>query len=118
MLKQYGLKLPHAVYGGENAIDHITSIIKEHGYQHVAMFTDKSIQGLGLFDIPRKAVEAAGVSYDVFNEFLGFQNFFQYISRFYIAAFEKTFKRRNKLRYLLIVVTQNDCISFFIEVFL
>ena len=68
MLKQYGLKLPHAVYGGENAIDHITSIIKEHGYQHVAMFTDKSIQGLGLFDIPRKAVEAAGVSYDVFNE--------------------------------------------------
>lgn len=68
MLKQYGLKLPRAVYGGENAIDNITGIIKEHGYQHVAMFTDKSIQGLGLFDIPRKAVEAAGVSYDVFNE--------------------------------------------------
>lgn len=68
MLRQYGLKLPHAVYGGENSIEKITDIIKEHGYKHVAMFTDKSIQGLGLFEIPRKAVEAAGVSYDIFNE--------------------------------------------------
>lgn len=68
MLKQYGLKLPHAVYGGENSIDRITEIIRENGYRHVAMFTDKSIQSLGLFELPRRAVEAAGVSYDVFNE--------------------------------------------------
>ena len=68
MLKQYGLKLPNAVYGGENSIDRITEIIRENGYRHVAMFTDKSIQSLGLFELPRQAVEAAGVSYDIFSE--------------------------------------------------
>ena len=28
MLTQYNLKMPHAVYGGENAMDNITAIIK------------------------------------------------------------------------------------------
>ena len=27
MLTQYNLKMPHAVYGGENAMDNITAII-------------------------------------------------------------------------------------------
>lgn len=67
MLTQYNLKMPHMVYGGENAIDHLTEIIKEHGYKKVAMFTDKSLQSLGLFDIPKAAVEAAGVEYTVYN---------------------------------------------------
>lgn len=70
MLSKYNLKLPHAVYGGERAIENITQIITEHGYRHVAMFTDKSIESLGLFDLPRAAVEAANVPYDVFDELL------------------------------------------------
>ena len=28
MLKTYNLKMPHAVYGGENAMDSIAAIIK------------------------------------------------------------------------------------------
>ena len=31
MLTQYNLKMPHAVYGGENAMDNITAIIKARG---------------------------------------------------------------------------------------
>ena len=40
MLTQYNLKMPHAVYGGENAMDNITAIIKARGAKKVAMFTD------------------------------------------------------------------------------
>ena len=29
MLTQYNLKMPHAVYGGENAMDNITAIIEQ-----------------------------------------------------------------------------------------
>ena len=36
MLTQYNLKMPHAVYGGENAIDKLTEIIKTNGYKKVA----------------------------------------------------------------------------------
>ena len=31
MLTTYNLKMPHAVYGGENAMDNITSILKSNG---------------------------------------------------------------------------------------
>ena len=31
MLTQYNLKMPHAVYGGENAMENITAIIKARG---------------------------------------------------------------------------------------
>ena len=47
MLTQYNLKMPHAVYGGENAMDNITAIIKARGAKKVAMFTDKGIEGAG-----------------------------------------------------------------------
>ena len=48
MLTTYNLKMPHAVYGGENAMDHITAIIKSTGAKRVAMFTDKGIEAAGL----------------------------------------------------------------------
>jgi len=68
MLTQYNLKMPHAVYGGENAIDKLTEIIKTNGYKKVALFTDPSFQKIGLFDIPFNAVKAAGVEYEIFND--------------------------------------------------
>ena len=46
MLTQYNLKMPHAVYGGENAMDNITAIIKARGAKKVAMFTDKALRAL------------------------------------------------------------------------
>ena len=59
MLTQYNLKMPHAVYGGENAMDNITAIVKALGAKKVAMFTDKGIEGAGLFALPKDAVKAA-----------------------------------------------------------
>ena len=68
MLTQYNMKLPHAIYGGTDAIDNITNIIKANGYKKVALFTDKMLQQLGLFSIVEKAVLAAGVETVTYNE--------------------------------------------------
>lgn len=64
----YNLKMPHAVYGGENSIDNITTIIKNNQIKRVAMFTDKGIHASGLFDLPEAAVKAAGADYYVLDE--------------------------------------------------
>ena len=56
MLTKYNLKMPHAVYGGENAMDNVTEILKKNGVKKVAMFTDKGIEGCGLFALPEEAV--------------------------------------------------------------
>lgn len=68
MLKQYSLKLPHAVYGGENAMGQITEILKTNGAKKVAIFTDKGIEKAGLFALPEAAVKASGVDYYVLDE--------------------------------------------------
>ena len=68
MLTAYNLKMPHAVYGGENAMDNITAILKATGVKKVAMFTDRGLEGCGLFELPEKAVRAAGVDYYVLDD--------------------------------------------------
>ena len=68
MLKSYNLKMPHAVYGGENSMDNITTILKAINAKKVAMFTDKGIEKCGLFELPKKAVEAAGTAYYVLDD--------------------------------------------------
>ena len=68
MLTTYNLKMPHAVYGGENAMDNITAILKNNNVKRVAMFTDKGIEGCGLFALPEAAVQAAGVDYYVLDD--------------------------------------------------
>ncbi len=68
MLTTYNLKMPHAVYGGDNAMDNITAILKANGVKRVAMFTDKGIEAAGLFSLPEEAVKAAGADYYVLDE--------------------------------------------------
>lgn len=68
MLTTYSLKMPHAVYGGENAMDNITAILKNGGVRRVAMFTDKGIEGAGLFALPEEAVKASGADYYVLDD--------------------------------------------------
>lgn len=68
MLTQYNLKMPHAVYGGENAIDNITAIIKTIGAKKVAMFTDKGLRTRGLFDFSEEAVKASGAEYFIYDD--------------------------------------------------
>ncbi|MBE5984204.1 MAG: iron-containing alcohol dehydrogenase [Paenibacillaceae bacterium] len=68
MLKTYNIKMPHAVYGGENAMECITTILKNQKVNRVAMFTDKGIEESGLFSLPEEAVKAAGAHYFVLDE--------------------------------------------------
>ncbi len=65
MLKSYNLKMPHAVYGGENSIDNITSILKTNGACKVAVFTDKGVENAGLFTLIEEAVRNSGADYYV-----------------------------------------------------
>ena len=68
MLTKYNLKMPHAVYGGENAMDNIAAIIHKLNAKKVAMFTDKGLRKLGLFDLPEAVVKASGVEYYVLDD--------------------------------------------------
>ena len=68
MLTAYNLKMPHAVYGGENAMDNIAAIIKTLNAKKVAMFTDKGLRSLGLFGLAEDVVKTTGVSYYVLDE--------------------------------------------------
>ena len=68
MLKTYNLKMPHAVFGGENAMDSIAAIIKTLNAKKVAMFTDKGLRGLGLFALAEDVVKTTGVEYYVLDE--------------------------------------------------
>ena len=68
MLTTYNLKMPHAVYGGENAMDNIAAIIKTLGAKKVAMFTDKGLRSLGLFTLAEDVVKTTGVEYYVLDE--------------------------------------------------
>lgn len=70
MLKTYNLKMPHAVYGGENSMDNITTILKQTEAKKVAMFTDKGIEECGLFTMVEDAVKAANVEYYVLDELM------------------------------------------------
>lgn len=68
MLTTYNLKMPHAVYGGDNAMDNITAILKNNNVNRVAMFTDKGIEAAGLFTLAEEAVKAAGADYYVLDD--------------------------------------------------
>lgn len=68
MLTKYDLKMPRAVYGGENAMDNITAILKALQVHRVAMFTDKGIESYGLFALPEQAVKEAGADYYVLDD--------------------------------------------------
>ena len=68
MLEKYNLKMPHAVYSGENAMDNVTEIIRQRGAKKVAIFTDKGIEAVGLFALPEAAVKASGAEYYVLDD--------------------------------------------------
>ena len=68
MLTKYNIKMPHAVYGGENAMDNIADIIRKTGAKKVAMFTDPGIEKTGLFALPEAVVKSTGVDYYVLDD--------------------------------------------------
>ena len=68
MLTKYNLKMPHAVYGGENSMDNIADIIRSTGAKKVALFTDPGLRKTGLFSICEDVVKATGVDYYVLDD--------------------------------------------------
>ena len=68
MLTKYNLKMPHAVFSGEDALENIPAILKEAGASHMAIFTDKGIEGAGLLDFPMAHVRQSGVEYTILDE--------------------------------------------------
>ena len=52
MLSQYHIRMPRAVYGGENAIESLTAIIEACQAKQVVIFTDKGIRDHGLLALP------------------------------------------------------------------
>ena len=66
MLKQYTLRMPGAVFGGENSLDNLTNLVKDTA--KVAVFTDKGIEATGLADLVTAKIGQAGKEYVVFDE--------------------------------------------------
>lgn len=61
MLEKYNLKMPHAVYSGENALENIKTILLANQVKKLAVFTDKGIEGAGLLNYPMEVVEGVGI---------------------------------------------------------
>jgi len=68
MLVKYNLKMPQAVYSGENALENITLILKANHVKKLAVFTDKGIESAGLLDYAMEIVGQTGIETDVFDD--------------------------------------------------
>ena len=68
MLTRYSLNLPHAVYGGESAIENLTPIIQRLQAKRLALFTDQGIRGSGLLSLLEPAIQAAGADFFVLDD--------------------------------------------------
>ncbi len=64
-MKQFNLKMPGLIYSGENALENVDEIVK--AVNKVAVFTDKSIQSLGLIDTVLNSLKEANKEYTIFN---------------------------------------------------
>lgn len=61
MLTKYELKMPHAVYSGEDALGRIPEILAANHVKRLVVFTDKGIEGAGLLEFPMAKVKTTGV---------------------------------------------------------
>ncbi len=66
MLNSYNLKMPQAVYSGENALEQIKTVIC--GAKKVAVFSDKGIIGAGLLDRPLALIRETGAKTVLFGD--------------------------------------------------
>jgi alcohol dehydrogenase class IV len=77
MLTKYDLKMPHAVFSGENALDNIGTILAENHVQKLAVFSDKGIEGAGLLELPMTRVRASGVETVILDDLPAEPNYMQ-----------------------------------------
>ncbi len=60
-MTKYELKMPHAVYSGEDALGRISEIFAANEVKRLVVFTDKGIEGAGLLEFPMAKVRETGV---------------------------------------------------------
>lgn len=65
MLDSYTLKLPCAVYAGEDATSKLVQVLAAHETKKVALFCDAAIWKLGLAESAVETIKAAGVEVEV-----------------------------------------------------
>lgn len=68
MLEKYNLKMPQAVYSGENSLENIKTILLENKVNKVAVFTDKGIENSGLLEYPMNFVTETGIEVTILDE--------------------------------------------------
>lgn len=68
MLTKYDLKMPSAVYSGEDALTNVGNVLSENGVKKLAVFTDKGIEGAGLLEPPMAEVRRTGVEFTVLDD--------------------------------------------------
>ena len=68
MLTKYNLKMPHAVFSGEDALEKISEIFAANNVKRLAVFSDKGIEGAGLLDLPMAKVKETGVEYTILDD--------------------------------------------------
>lgn len=68
MLTKYELKMPRAVYSGEDALGRIPEILAANGVRRLVVFTDKGIEGAGLLELPMARVRETGVETVILDE--------------------------------------------------
>lgn len=68
MLNMYSLKVPHAVYSGENSLENIKKIVSDNGVNKIAVFTDKGIVNAGLLNYPMSFIKETGIETIILDE--------------------------------------------------
>ncbi len=68
MLTKYSLGMPNTVFGGENSMSNIETVLKTENVKKLAIFTDKGLQKLGLLDYPLSEVKKVGVDYVILDD--------------------------------------------------
>ena len=67
MLTSYNLKMPGAVYGGENALHQIAELIGDD-VKRIAVFTDQGVAGAGLLEAPLEQIRKTGKEAVIFDD--------------------------------------------------
>ena len=68
MLTKYSLGMPNTVFGGENSMSNIESVLKTENVKKLAIFTDKGLGKLGLLDFSLNEVKKTGVDYVILDD--------------------------------------------------
>lgn len=66
MLTSYTLKMPHVVYSGENALNHIEEILGAD-VKKIAIFSDKGIIDAGLLELPLSKIKESKKEFVIFS---------------------------------------------------